>query len=401
MFRSYKIEIKPTKEQIVKINKTIGTCRFIYNLYLDHNKSEYEKTGKFTNANNFSKYLNNEFIKNNPEYSWIKESSSKSIKKSIVNAETAFKRFFNKKSGFPKFKKKNKSNVSMYFVMNNPTDIVVERHRIKIPTLGFVRLKEFGYLPLSKNKNVKIKSGSISQRADKYFVSVLVEVPSELDIKNNTLNSVEGIGVDLGIKDLAIVSNGSVYENINKTNSRIKYLEKKLKREQRSLSRKFESKKSTNKDNKSFSNINKNKLIIQRINYELSNIRHEYNKRVVNDLVRTKPSFIAVEDLNVKGIMKNRCLSKAIQKQNFYQFRLFLEQRCKKLNIELRLVNRFYSSSKLCSGCGSKNDNLKLKDRIYKCINPECHHHHNPIDRDYNASLNIRECKPEYYKVLS
>ena len=146
LLKSYKTEINPSHEQIQKINKTIGTCRFIYNFYIAHNKELYNKGEKFMTAKSFSVWLNNEFLPNNPNYSWIKEVSSKSVKKSMENAYTAFNKFFKKQNKFPRFKKKNKSDVKMYFVKNNPKDCFCERHRINIPTLGWVKLKEKGYI---------------------------------------------------------------------------------------------------------------------------------------------------------------------------------------------------------------------------------------------------------------
>ena len=180
----------------------------------------------------FSVWLNNEYLPNHPEYSWIKEVSSKSVKHSIEDASTAFMRFFKHQSAFPRFKKKGKSEVKMYFVKNNPKDCFCERHRINIPTLGWVRLKEKGYIPTTKQGFV-IKSGTVSCKAGRYYVSVLVEIP-DARIANN---SNEGIGIDLGLKDFAIVSNGKTYKNINKS-ARLKKHEKQLIREQRCLSRK-------------------------------------------------------------------------------------------------------------------------------------------------------------------
>ena len=176
MLKSYKTEINPTTEQIQKINRTIGTCRFIYNFYLAHNKKLHSNGEKFMTAKSFSVWLNNDFIPNNTEYQWIKEVSSKSVKKSMENACTAFARFFKKQSDFPRFKKKNKSDVKMYFVKNNPKDCSCERHRINIPALGWVRLKEKGYIPTTKQGYV-IKSGTVSCKAGRYYVSVLIDIP--------------------------------------------------------------------------------------------------------------------------------------------------------------------------------------------------------------------------------
>ena len=172
----------------------------------------YDKGEKFMSGKSFSVWLNNEYIPDNPDKGWIKEVSSKSVKKSIEDGYIAFKRFFKNQSGFPKFKKKGKSDVKMYLVKNNPTDCRCERHRINIPTLGWVRLKEKGYIPTSKDGWV-IKSGTVSIKAGRYYVSVLIEVPDPEIADNRN----EGIGIDLGLKDFAIVSNGKTYKNINKS----------------------------------------------------------------------------------------------------------------------------------------------------------------------------------------
>ena len=376
MLKSFKTEINPTAEQKIKINKTIGTCRYIYNFYLAHNKELYDKGEKFMSGKSFSVWLNNEYIPNNPDKLWIKEVSSKSVKKSIENGCTAFTRFFKHKSAYPKFKKKDKADVKMYFVRNNPKDCICERHRIKIPTLGWIKLKEKGYIPTTKD-GWKIKSGTISKKASRYYVSVLVEIPN-IKIANN---SNEGIGIDLGIKDLAIVSNGKKYKNINKS-ARLKKLEKQLRREQRCFSRKYENLKKGESTQK---NIQKQKLKVQKLYHRISNIRTDYINKTIAEIVKTKPSYITIEDLNVSGMMKNRHLSKAVMSQKFYEFRTKLKAKCNENGIELRVVDRWYPSSKLCHCCGSIKKDLKLSDRIYKC---ECGY---VEDRDFNASLNLRD----------
>ena len=387
LLKSYKTEINPNSEQKQKIHQTIGTCRYLYNFYLAHNKEIYEKEKGFVSGFEFSKWLNNEFIPNNPEYLWIKNVSSKAVKQSIMNGEKAFKRFFKGQSKFPRFKKKNKQGVKAYFPKNNKTDWAIERHKVKIPTLGFVQLKEKGYIPT----NSDVKSGTVSYKAGRYYVSVLVEEYEQNEMQLNDF----GIGIDLGIKELAICSNNTSYKNINKTN-KVKKLEQKLKREQRKLSRKYESLKQKTKNKKekedaTRQNIQKQILTVQKIYHTLYNIRTDYINKTVNDLVKTKPSYITIEDLNVKGMIKNKHLSKAVAQQKFYEFRNKLTSKCKQLGIELRIVDRFYPSSKLCHECGQIKSDLKLSDRIYIC---DCGY---TEDRDYNASLNLRDAK--IYKV--
>ena len=377
LLKSFKTEINPTEEQKVKIRKTIGTCRFIYNFYLAHNKELYESGKKFMSSSQFRVWLNNEFLPSHLEYSWIKEAYSKSVTQAVNNGQTAFENFFNHKSAFPKFKKKGRSDVKMYFVRNNPKDCRCERHRIKIPSLGWVRIKEKGYIPTTKDGYV-IKSGHVSIKADRYYVSVLVEIPD----KRIASNSSEGIGIDLGLKDFAIVSNGKTYKNINKS-AKLRKLEKKLIREQRSLSRKYENLKKGGPTQKR--NIQKQRLKIQKLHHRIDNIRTDYINKIIAEIVKTKPSYIAIEDLNVSGMMKNRHLSKAVASQKFYEFRSKLEAKCKENGIELRVVDRWFPSSKTCHCCKSIKKDLNLSDRIFRC---DCGYIE---DRDFNAALNLRD----------
>ncbi|EGT0000031.1 IS200/IS605 family element transposase accessory protein TnpB [Clostridium perfringens] len=393
--RAYKMEINPTDEQKSKIHQTIGVSRFIYNFYIAHNKEIYEREGKFVSGMDFSKWLNNEYIPNNQDKKWIKEVSSKATKQAIMNGDKAFKDFFKKAKGFPRFKKKKNQDVKAYFPKNNNTDWTLERHRVKIPTLGWVRLKEFGYIPV----NSIVKSGTVSQKTDRYYVSILVEERdikisnSNIGIKISNTNN-EGVGIDLGIKYFAICSNGNKFKNINKT-STVKKVEKTLKREQRKLSRKYESLKIRNKKEKGGNatrqNIQKQVVKVQKLHQRLRNIRTDYINKTVSKIVKQKPSYVTIEDLNVKGMMKNKHLSKAIASQKFFEFKTKLTVKCKENNIELRIVDRFYPSSKTCSQCGKIKKDLKLSNRIYKC---NCGL---DIDRDLNASINLKNAKE--YKI--
>lgn len=384
LLKSFKTEINPSEEQKARIRKTIGTCRFIYNFYLAHNKELYDNGEKFMSSSRFRVWLNNEYLPQHPEYSWIKEAYSKAVTQSVNNGQTAFTRFFHHESAFPKFKKKSRSDVKMYFVKNNTKDCLCERHRIKIPSLGWVRIKEKGYIPTTKDGYV-IKSGSVSMKADRFYVSVLVEIP-ESKTANNSSN--EGIGIDLGLKDFAVVSNGKTYKNINKT-ARIKELEKQLIREQRSLSRKYENLKKGGTTQRA--NIQKQKLKVQKLHHKLDNIRTDYINKTIAEIVKTKPSYITMEDLNVRGMMKNRHLSKAVASQKFYEFKVKLQVKCNENGIELRVADRWYPSSKLCHRCGSIKKDLKLSDRIYKC---SCGYIE---DRDFNAALNLKDA--ETYEI--
>ena len=377
MLKSFKTEINPTQEQKSQINRTIGTCRYVYNFYIAYNKELHDRGEKFMTGKSFSVWLNNEYIPNHPDKAWIKDVYSKAVKKSIEDGYTAFTRFFKHQSAFPNFKKKGRSDVKMYFVKNNPKDCACERHRIKIPTLGWVRLKEKGYIPAAKD-GWKIKSGTVSVKADRYYVSVLAEIPDTRTVNNSN----DGIGIDLGLKDFAILSNGKTYKNINKS-ARLKKLEKQLRREQKSLSRKYENLKKGEVTQRA--NIQKQKLKVQKLHHKTDNIRTDYINKIIAEIVKTKPSFITIEDLNVSGMMKNRHLSKAVASQKFYEFRNRLKAKCNDNGIELRVVDRFYPSSKLCHCCGQIKKDLKISDRIYRCA---CGY---VEDRDFNASLNLRD----------
>ncbi|MGL4362909.1 MAG: RNA-guided endonuclease InsQ/TnpB family protein [Cellulosilyticaceae bacterium] len=391
--RAYKVELKPTEQQIQKINQFLGVCRWLYNAYLVKNQSLYQdfKDGKldkkkaFMSANDFDKCINNE-VKVLEEYKWISDCGSKARKKAICNAEIAYKRFFTGKSKFPKFKKKNKQNVKLYFPKNNKTDWKIERHRINIPTLKWIGIKEFGYIPI----NAKVINGTVSKQADRYYVSVVCEVE---ETKNHKTKS-EPLGIDLGVKDFAVMSNTITKKNINKT-PRVKKLEKKLKREQVRLSRKYECLKKSNKNRKGEAtrqNIRKQVVKVQRLHQRLTNIRTDYISKCVAEIVEQKPSSITIEHLQVKGMMKNRHLSKAVAQQKFYEFRVKLTNKCKQNDIELRVVDRWYPSSKLCSCCGTIKKDLELSDRVYVCNSCGL-----VIDRDFNASINLREAKT--YKI--
>ena len=375
MLKAYKTEILPNPKQALKIRQTLGICRYLYNLYLASNFEVYETLGSgfFVTAYTFDKYVNHVVKK---ELQWIDTCGAKARKQAMCNAERAFKNFMQGKANRPKLKKKRQQKVKAYFPKNNKGDWTIWRHKVQVPTIGVVQIKEKGYLPTK----AKIRSGTVSYKAGRYYVSVLVEMP---EIKSESPQG-EGIGIDLGVKDLATMSNGEVKPNINKT-SRVKNLDKKLKREQRRLSRKYESKKKRGEKPATYSaNIERQVVKIQRLYQTLTNIRVDYENKIIAAIVRRKPSFIVLEDLNVRGMMKNRHLSRAIAAQRLSYFRMKLTIKAKQLGIEVRIVDRFYPSSKKCSQCGRIKRDLKLRDRIYSC---KCGL---ALDRDLNAAINLK-----------
>ena len=388
MLKSYRTEILPTPRQCEKIRRSIGICRWLYNEYIARNKRLYrlyqrgcldERQKHFLSAMDFDKFVNHH-LKNTEELSWINECGSKARKKAIMNAEMAFRKFFHGEAGFPKFKKRGRQSVGIYFPKNNKGDWTIERHRIQIPTIGKVRLKEFGYLPAGATA----KSGVVSQKADRYYVSVVIDIPSPQYAPSEG----EPLGIDLGLKDFAILSDGTKFKNINKT-AAVRRLEKKLRREQRRLSRKLEHKKKKGSDKPAafFANISKNVLKVQKLHHRLASIRTNYTNQVIHAILKREPSFIAIEDLNVSGMMKNRHLAKAVTACKFYEFRTKLTAKCHERGIELRVVDRFYPSSKTCHACGHVKKDLKLSDRTYTCT---CGY---TADRDHNAARNLRDAK--------
>ena len=386
----YKTEIKPNKHQIELIHQTFGNTRYVYNQFLQFNFERLNQGLNVISGYEYSKLLNH----SSDRLDWLRKSPSKAIKQAILNAHISIWNYLSGKTGKPKFKKKTTNN-SFYLIGT----IKVERHRIFLPKLKWVRLKEFGYIP----KNVK--SVTVSMKNGRYYVSCLVH--EHKDERIVTTN--EGIGIDFGLKDQFITQHETI-PSINKSD-KIKQLEKKLKRLQRSLSRKYEQnmtnkvyyKSGTKKGQlKSFKwkrplyqckNINKQRLVISKLQERITRIRTDYNRKGLQSILKQKPSFIVIEDLNVKGLMKNKHLSNAISKAQWYISRLFLINQCNKLGIELRLAPRFYPSSKLCSNCGYHNKELKLNQRMWTC--PNCTIVH---DRDKNASINLEQCAT--YTVL-
>ena len=389
--KAYKTEIYPTKEQIKLIHQTCGNVRYIYNQYIATNLERLDKNEPVIWGYDYSKMINHD-----PTIpSWLKTVSSKAIKQAIMNANGALLAYLKGDKGKPKFKKKSKYN-SFYLTES----IKVERHRIFLPTLKWVRLKEYGYIPND------ISSVTVSVENGRYYISCLSRTESD----ERVATSGEGIGIDFGLKDQFITKDQTI-PSINKS-KKVRKLEKKLRREQRSLSRRYEVNmtnkvyyKSGDKKGqlKSFEwkrplheckNLQKQQRVVNKLYERLSRIRTDYNRKALKSILKRKPSFIVIEDLNVKGLMKNKHLSKAISQAQWYMSRVFLQQQCEKLGIELRLAPRFYPSSKLCSNCGYKNVDLKLKDRSWEC--PDCHVVHN---RDENAAINLEKCVD--YTVLT
>ena len=366
--KSIKIRLLPTEEQEVLMLKSIGCSRFAYNWALNKCNEKYKNNEKYSIGN-----IRKEFtqLKKDKEFKWLNEVSSKVTQESIRNLDKAFKSFFNKQSKYPKFKTKRKSKQSFYVRCDS---LYFTDDMCNIEKIGKVRFKTNYSIP----KNCKYSNPYCSYNGRCWVLTFSVEVEENQTALNEDLS----IGIDLGVKDLATCSNGDVFKNINKT-KRIKNLKSKLKHLQRSISRKYEDNKQGSKFVKT-NNIIKLEKQVNKIYRKLSNIRNNYIHQTTNKIIKHYPYRIVMEDLNVRGMMKNKHLSKAIAEQGFYEFIRQIKYKCEFNGIEFIQVDRFYPSSKTCSCCGFIKKDLKLKDRNYKC--DKCGLE---IDRDYNASINL------------
>lgn len=370
----------PNNKQQTKLFQYANTARFAYNWALGREQENYKNNGKFIS----DKDLRKEFtqLKKTSEYAWLNNISNNVTKQAIKDACEAYRNFFKGITKFPRFKSKKYSAPKFYQdnvkIQFTDTYVKVEgfatSKKKNKQKLNWIRLAEHERIP---SENIKYINPRIKYDGFNWYITVGIEYEDYIDFPTN-----EGIGVDLGIKDLAICSDRNKYQNINKT-QRVKKLEKRKRRLQRSISRRYEK----NKKGVSYCktrNIIKRKKELLKVTKRLTNIRQNYLHQTTSEIVKRKPSFICMEDLNVSGMMKNRHLSKAVQKQGFYEFRRLIKYKSEWNNIPVIIADRFFPSSKLCSCCGNIKKDLKLSDRIYKC---ECG---NIIDRDFQASLNLK-----------
>ena len=390
MYLTKKIRLLPTKEQEVLFWKSVGVARWSYNFFLGYNQEKYKEwledntRERFVSEGEVRKYINNVLKKTT--HTWLKEVGSNVMKQGVKDANIALQNFFKHGNGYPKFKSKKKSKPSFY---------VNYEHLNRLPNgfqgerLGYVRTKES--LP-KISKGEKYVNPRITYDGKFWYLSVGYKVA----IKQVKLTD-DKIGIDVGLRDLAIVSNTDnsytkKYRNINKW-YRIKLLEKRLKRSQRKLSRKILDNIMSYTKNRipkytrpleECKNIQKQKHIIQGLCRKITNIRTNYIHQVTTAIVKNKPSKIVLEDLNIKGMMKNKHLSKSISNSKLYEFRRQVEYKSELYGIEVVIADRFYPSSKTCHKCGHIKKDLKLSDRVYRCI--ECGL---MIDRDVNASINL------------
>ncbi|MGM9536556.1 MAG: RNA-guided endonuclease InsQ/TnpB family protein [Intestinibacter sp.] len=369
MILSMKVRLYPTKKQEENLWKSVGTARFIYNWTLARQEENYKNGGKFISDGVLRKELTQ--LKKS-ELSWLNEVSNNIAKQAVKDACNAYKRFFKGLSDKPRFKSKRKSKKSFY--NDNVALRVKENNLVKIEKVGWIKTNE--QIPIG----VKYSNPRISYDNKYWYISVGIE---QEEIKEELTDV--SLGIDLGLKDFAICSDGKVFKNINKIH-RVRKIEKRLKRLQKQVSRKYE----LNRVGKEYiktNNIIKLEKQIQQVHRRLANIRNNYLHQTTTSIVKSKPYRVVIEDLNIKGMMKNKHLSDAIRKQGFYEFKRQLEYKCKFRGIELVVADRFYPSSKTCSQCGEIKKDLKLKDRVYNC---SCGL---SIDRDLNASINLSRYK--------
>ena len=379
MIKTIRVMLIPNNKQKIKLFQYANTSRFAYNWVLGREKENYKNGGKFLSDGELRKAFTQ--LKKIDEYSWLNEISNNVTKQAIKDACNAYKRFFKGYSKFPKFKSRKFSTPSFYQdnvkIKFTETHVKVEgfatSKRKNKQKINWIRIAEHNRIPTDcKYTNPRIKYDGLN-----WWLTVGVEYEDSTTLLLNN-----GIGIDLGIKDLAICSDGNKYQNINKT-QKVKKLEKRKRRLQRSISRKYENNKKGGSYCKT-SNIIKSEKKLLKLNHKLTNIRQNYLHQTTTEIVKTKPSYVCIEDLNVKGMLKNKHLSKAVQQQCFGEFRRQIEYKSEWNNIPVIIADRFFPSSKLCSCCGAIKKDLKLSDRIYRC---ECG---NVIDRDFQAALNLK-----------
>ena len=380
MIKTIRVMLIPNNKQKTKLFQYANTARFAYNWTLSREQENYKNGGKFISDGDLRKEFTQ--LKKTEEYLWLNKISNNVTKQAIKDACNAYKRFFKGLAKFPKFKSRKHSTPSFYQdnvkIQFTDTHVKVEGFAISTKKnkqrLNWIRLAEHNRIP---TENVKYTNPRIKYDGINWYITVGIEYEDSAVLPSN-----EGIGIDLGIKDLAICSDEHKYQNINKT-QRVKKLEKRRRRLQRSISRRYEKNKKGGSYCKT-GNIIKSEKELLKLNHRLTNIRQNYLHQTTTEIVKTKPSFVVLEDLNVKGMMKNRHLSKSVQQQGFYEFRRQIEYKSNWNNISVIIADRFFPSSKLCSCCGNIKKDLKLSDRIYKC---ECG---NVIDRDFQAALNLK-----------
>ena len=369
MLRAIKIRLYPNKEQELKLNKVLGCYRFVYNQTLARKQQEYIDNKKLLGLTDLSKYFHNVLLKDE-KYSWLKEENTKIMKQSLRQMLSAYDKFFKQHNGFPKFKSKKDKQTALF-----PLEAISKKNTFESRKITLTQpLKDIRFRCSDLNHNRLrqyrdgIRSATLSKtKSGNFFLSILIELPNG-EVVNFNLTD-EHVGIDLGVKDFVITSDGEVFENKHFYKSQ----EQKIAKLQRQLSKK----------QKGSNNRNKTRIRLAKALERLTNQKENYIHSVVNELLRCY-DIIFMEDLNVSGMLKNHKLAKAIQEVGFYRFKYILVDKAFNNGKQVVFVDRFYPSSKTCSVCGYKKHDLKLSDREWVC--PQCGKHHN---RDINAAMNI------------
>ncbi|EMT46049.1 RNA-guided endonuclease InsQ/TnpB family protein [Anoxybacillus flavithermus] len=387
MIKTYKVMLLPNNKQRTKLFQCAGVSRWAYNWTLATQQENYKNGGTFVNDNKLRKTLTQ--LKKQKEYAWLNHYSNNITKQAIKDACQAYKNFFEGRTEFPNFKSKKRSKPSFY---QDTEKIKITKTHVKLEklttskkknkqTFNYVKLAEKGRIPTGSN--IKYFNPRITFDGINWWLTIGVE-----EVENKNQKYTDGIGIDLGVKDLAVVSNGQKFSNINKS-KKVKKLEKRLKRLQRKLSKKYEKNKIKTEGGefryRKTNNIKKLEFLVLKTYRRLKHIRHDYIHQITASLVKTKPEYVVMENLNIRGMLKNRKLSKAIQEQTFREFKRQMEYKCAWNGIKFIVADQFFPSSKTCSHCGAVKDKLSLSERTFVC--DECG---NKIDRDVNASINLK-----------
>ncbi|MBB5323304.1 putative transposase [Anoxybacillus tepidamans] len=387
MMKTYKVMLLPNNKQKTKLFQCAGVARWAYNFALAQEQENYKNGGTFLGDENIRKRLTQ--LKKTKEFAWLNQYSNNITKQAIKDASTAYENFFEGRAEFPKFKTKKRSRPSFYQdtakIKMTDTHVKLEKlttsRKKNKQKLNWIRLAEKGKIP--HGKHVKYTNPRVVFDGLNWFLTIGVE---EVEVKYEAYT--EGMGVDLGVKNLATVSNGRTFKNINQT-PKVKKLEKSIKRLQRKLSRKYEMNKIQTKGGeyryRKTKNIKKLELLVLKKRRRLKNIRLNYTHQITATLVKAKPAYVVMEHLNTSGMLKNNKLSKAIQEQTFHEFKRQMTYKCAWRGIKLVVADRFYPSSKRCSRCGHVKEKLSLSERTYYC--EACGME---MDRDLNASINLK-----------
>lgn len=379
MYKSYKVELAPSEFQKHIFERDFEVCRMVHNLYLSKALEQIEKYGRYGDYERFLDWFYKTYLEENGK-GFVKDFSRIAVLRVCRNLDGNLSKYLDGKAGKPKMKRLGTGRISLY--VTNLTKrgefIQVKEREVLLPGYGWNRLKEWGYIPVSTGNN-RIINAVVSKDIDRYYVSVTLEIIEDtFSVGSGEYRGKlkgEPIGVDLGLINYATLSDGRVFPNINKTR-RVEILEKRAERQQRALRRKIQ---------RNSANYERNRVALLKTYRRLRNIRGNFLNELVAEIVKTNPKYVAIEDLGVSELMGKRNFARSVQHVMFYEFRTRLLKKCSSRGIEVRIVNRYYPSSKMCHNCGRIKRNLKLSERVYSC---ECGF---SADRDYNASLNIRD----------